>query len=358
MTNTKKIKIGDRTIGKGERVFVIAEAGVNHNGKLSLALKLINAAKNVGADAAKFQDFKAEEVVTIDCETAGYQKRNTGEEKSQLETLKAFEFTAKEWKRIATYCRKKKIIFLSTPHGGFTSVNRVHALGAPAFKFGSGDLTNIPLLEYAAKLKKPMIISTGMATMPEIQEAVKAIRRAGNNQIIVLQCTTDYPSKPEESNLLVMETFRKKLKTAVGYSDHTLGAFASVLAAACGAEMIEKHMTLDKNLPGPDHKASLEPDEFKEMVRQIRTIPVLAGAAMKKPSKIELVYKPLVRKSVVALRDIKKGEKFSRKNLTIKRPGTGIKPKHLHKIIGAKASKNIKKDSLIKMSDALLRYKQ
>lgn len=348
MSNVKSFKIGDKLVGKGQPVFVIAEAGVNHNGKLSLALKLVDEAKRAGADAVKFQDFKAEEVVTSAGKMAGYQKINTGKDESQLKMLRAFELTSGEWRKVVTHCRKRKIIFLSTPHGGFGSVKRVHALGVPAFKFGSGDLTNLPLLEYASSFKKPTIISTGMADMSEIKEAVSAIRRSGNNKIIVLQCTTDYPSKPEEINLAVMNMFIKTFKTVVGFSDHTIGIFASVLASAMGAEMIEKHMTLDKNLPGPDHKASLEPYEFKEMIRQIRIIPVLVGSAVKKPSKSELVYKPLVRKSVIALRDIKKGEKFSRKNLTIKRPGTGIKPKYFYKIIGAVANTDIKKDELIK----------
>ncbi|QQG46226.1 MAG: N-acetylneuraminate synthase [Candidatus Niyogibacteria bacterium] len=344
-------------MNKRQRVFVIAEAGVNHNGKLSLALKLVDAASRAGADAVKFQDFKAEEVVTSAGKMAGYQKRNIGQEKSQLEMLRAFELTPKEWRKLAAYCREKKITFLSTPHGGFASVHRVHKLGVSAFKFGSGDLTNIPLLEYAARFKRPMIISTGMAVMKEVERAVKAIRKAGNNKITVLQCTTDYPSKPEEANLRVMNVFRKKLKTAVGYSDHTSDIFASVLASCLGAEMIEKHLTLDKNLPGPDHKASLEPDKFQEMVSLIRAIPAFMGSAVKKPSKSELAYRPLVRKSIVAARDIKKGEKLSRENLAIKRPGTGIRPEYFYKIMGAEALRNIETDSPVKLSDIWPRKK-
>lgn len=347
MSAMKTIKIDNHTVGEGRSAFVIAEAGVNHNGKLSLALKLVDAAKEAGADAVKFQDFKAEEMVTSAGKMAGYQKRNTGKDESQLKMLRAFELASNEWQKLAAYCRKKKIIFLSTPHGGFASVDRVHKLGAPAFKFGSGDLTNLPLLEYAAKLKKPMIISTGMATMPEIKEAVRAVRKAGNNNLVVLQCTTDYPARDREINLAVIDTMRRQLGVAVGYSDHTLGILVSVLAVCLGASMIEKHLTLNKNLPGPDHKASLEPGEFKKMVEQIRSVSVLFGRPEKKPMPSELVYRPMVRKSVVALRDIKKGEKFSIKNLTIKRPGTGIEPKRFYKIIGAYAKTDIKRDSLI-----------
>src|SRR3989338_1146853 len=220
MSGIKTIKIGDRLVGKGQPVFVIAEAGVNHNGKLSLALKLVDAAKKAGADAVKFQDFKAGEVVTEEGKMAGYQKRNTGKNESQLEMLKTFELCAKDWRKIAAYCRKKNVIFLSTPHGGFASVDRVRKLGAPAFKFGSGDLTNLPLLQYAAKFKKPMIISTGMATLVEVEDAVGAIKKAGNNKIIVLHCTTSYPCPPDEVNLRSMRTIVKKIRTLVGYSDH------------------------------------------------------------------------------------------------------------------------------------------
>lgn len=344
------IKIGGKFIGQGQPVFVIAEAGVNHNGKLSLALKLVKAAKKAGADAVKFQDFKAEEVVTSAGKMASYQKKNIGRSENQLEMIKRLELSDEDFKKVAEYCRGEKIIFLSSPHGGFASVDRVRALGATAFKFGSGELTNLPVLEYAARFKKPMIISTGMATMSEVKEAVKTIRKSGNNKIILLQCTTDYPSKPEEANLRVLETFRKKFGVLAGYSDHTLGAFASVLAAAMGAEIIEKHLTLNKNLPGPDHKASLEPEEFKEMVRQIRMIPLLKGSAEKRPSKSESAYKALARKSVVVLRDIKKGEIFSRSNLAIKRPGTGLEPKYLRKIIGKAAKIDIPAETLIKKS--------
>ena len=348
MSGIKTIKIGDRLVGKGQPVFVIAEAGVNHNGRLSLALKLVDAAKKAGADAVKFQDFKAGEVVTEEGKMAGYQKRNTGKNESQLEMLKTFELSAKDWRKIAAYCRKKNVIFLSTPHGGFASVDRVRKLGAPAFKFGSGDLTNLPLLEYAARFKKPMIISTGMATMKEIEEAVAFVKKAGNDKIIVLQCTTDYPAKNKEINLRAMETMRRKLKTLVGFSDHTLGTLASLAAVSLGASAIEKHMTLSKKLPGPDQKASLEPDEFKLMTEKIRQIPVILGSALKKPMPSELAYRPLVRKSIVAFRNIRKGEKLSLKNLAIKRPGTGLQPKFLSKVLGKTAKKNIAKDNFIR----------
>jgi len=365
MYSIKMIKIGDRLIGKGQPVFIIAEAGVNHNGSFDLALKLIDSAAEAGADAVKFQTFRAEQVVTSAGKMADYQKRNIGKEDSQIEMLRGLELKEDWYPALISRAKERGIIFISTPHGGIESVDLLESYNVPAFKFGSGDLTNLPLLEYAAKLGKPMLISTGMSNLEEVKEAVRAVKKAGNEQILVFHCTTDYPCAPEFVNLRAMQSFMRELGTAVGYSDHTTGYQASALAVALGACMFEKHFTLDRNMNGPDHVASTEPKEFKEMVTALKKMPedfekavqimgmtseaaeVLMGSPKKKPLLPELQYMSVARKSVVAFRDIKAGEIFSAENLAIKRPGTGILPKHFYKIIGTVAKVDIQKDELL-----------
>ena len=361
------IKISNKIIGKNQPVFIIAEAGVNHNGRLDLALKLIDAAAATGVDAVKFQTFRAEQVVTVSGKMADYQKKNLGKSGSQLAMLKKLELKEKYYPALIKRAKERGIVFLSTPHGGFESVVFLQKLKIPAFKFGSGDLTNLPLLEYAAKLKKPMILSTGMATMREIKSAIKAIKNCGNDNIIILHCTTDYPADPRGVNLLAIKTMEKQLDLPIGYSDHTLGIKISVAAVAVGARVIEKHFTLNKNMSGPDHKASLEPAELKELVGQIRIMEkrlmdgenpkelikelgVIGslGNGLKKPTAKELKTAKIIRKSIVAKKDIKKGEKFTKNNLTIKRPGTGIQPHKIQEIIGNIAMADIVKDTVIK----------
>lgn len=343
----KSIKIGNKLIGRKEPVFIIAEAGVNHNGLLKNALKLVDAAAAAGADAVKFQTFRAEEVVTARGEMAEYQIKNIGREESQVEMLRRLELPDDFYGPIIKRCQEKKIIFLSTPHGGFNSIDWLNRLKAPAYKFGSGDLTNLPILEYAAKLGKPLILGTGMATLSEVREAVKAIKKTGNDQIILLHCTTDYPCRFKDVNLLAMRTMMKELPALVGYSDHTLGIQVPIMAATEGACLIEKHFTLNRNLPGPDHKASLEPAELKAMVKAVRLAKIILGSSVKSPVLSELPAIKIARKSIVASKDIKKGEIFSRKNLAIKRPGNGLSPKFWPKILGSKAKKNFAADELI-----------
>lgn len=343
----KLIKIGNKKIGRGEPVFIIAEAGVNHNGRLDLALKLVNAAADAGADAIKFQTFKAEQVVTSISEMAEYQKKNIGKTESQLDMLKKLEFNENWYPKVIARCKKRKIIFFSTSHGGFASVDFLEGLGVPAFKFGSGDLTNLPLLAHVAKLGKPIILGTGMATMVEVKEAVKTINQAGNKKVIVLHCTTNYPCSPEEVNLKAMQTMMKELDALVGYSDHTLGSQVAIMAVALGACVIEKHLTLDNNLPGPDHAASANPAVFKKTVEEVKKVPTIMGSSVKKPTKNELQYLPIVRKSIIAARDILKGERFTKENLAIKRSKTGLPPRAYFKIIGAVAKMEIKMDALI-----------
>lgn len=347
----KCLKIGSKTIGPGQPVFIIAEAGVNHNGRLDLALKLVDAATEADADAVKFQTFKAEQVVMESGKMADYQIKNTGKKESQIEMLKKLELKEKFYKSIIKRCQDRGIIFLSTPHGGFESVDFLQTLGIPAFKFGSGDLTNLPVLQYAAKFKKPMILGTGMATMKEVQEAVACIKKAGNNKIIILHCTTNYPCPLAEVNLSAMLTMMKEMDVLVGYSDHTLGGQVPVMAAALGTCVLEKHFTLDRKMAGPDHAASAEPAELKEIIDSIRKVNVIFGSADKKPNKSEAPLIKIVRKSVVARRNIKKGEKFTRENIGIKRPGSGLSPRFFSLIIGKTAKRNLSSGAFIRNGD-------
>ena len=328
----KDIVIQGKKVNYGRKPFIIAEAGVNHNGSLDLALKLVDAAAFAGADAVKFQTFRAEQVVT------------TG---SQLAMLRKLELKEKYYPALIQRAKERGIVFLSTPHGGFESVDFLQKMKVPAFKFGSGDLTNLPLLGYAAKFKKPMLISTGMSNLEEIKEAVQAIKKTGNNQILVFQCTTDYPLAPENVNLRAMQTLMKELGALVGYSDHTIGPQAVVMATALGACMLEKHFTLDRTLPGPDQVASMEPLDLKEMVRQVEKAMVILGSPKKRLLDCEKQYVKVARKSLVSARAIRKGEKFTVKNLTVKRPGTGILPKRWKEVLGKRSKAKLKKDSLI-----------
>lgn len=347
MPINKIITIGGKKVGYNQKCYIIAEAGVNHNGRLDLALKMIDAAKRAGADAVKFQTFKAGQVVIPKGRMAKYQRENIGKTKSQLEMLKKLELNEKFYKPIINLCKKRKITFISTPHGGFESVDFLQSLDTPVFKFGSGDLNNLPVLQYAAKFHKPMILGTGMSTLKEVKEAIDCIKKLGNKKIIVLHCTSNYPCPLDEVNLRAMQTMMKKLDVLVGYSDHTLGINVSVMAVALGACVIEKHFTLDRNMQGLDHKASIEPEELKEMIKQIRNVKEILGSPIKKPNKSEMLMIKTIRKSIVSLRDIKKGEKFTKENIGIKRPGTRLAPKYYFEILGKISRKNIKKDSLL-----------
>ncbi len=353
----KNISIGKHEIGEGKPCFIIAEAGVNHNGSLKIAKKLVDAAAEAKADAVKFQTFKAENVATANAPMAAYQKKNIGKESSQLDMIRKLELSFQDFAALKVYCDKKGILFLSTPHS-FDAVDFLDPL-VPAYKIGSGDLTNIPLLEHVAKKNKPIILSTGMANMEEIDEAIKAIRDEGNNMIIAMHCTTSYPCPLKDVNLRAMSAIKKKFNVLVGYSDHTLGIEVPKLASQIGAVAVEKHFTVDKNLPGPDHKSSLDPAELKEMVRAIKEKDanisidreVVLGSAEKKPTLQEKEISMAVRKSVVANTDIPKGAVITKSMLAVKRPGTGLMPKHLNSLIGRKAKRAIEADSLIQWDD-------
>jgi len=346
-----KIKIGNKLIGEGEPCFVIAEAGVNHNGDINLAKKLIDTAKEAGADAVKFQTFKAENVVIENAEMAEYQKKNIGRSETQLKMIKRFELGYKDFIELKKYCDRKKITFLSTPHSE-DAIGFLEPL-VPAYKIGSGDLTNLPFLEKIAKKKKPIILSTGMANLSEVRGTVRTIKKQGNNKIILLHCTTNYPCPLEEVNLRAMQTLKKEFDLPVGYSDHTLGMIVPITAVALGAQVLEKHFTLSRDSLGPDHKASLEPKELKEMVIAIRKAEKALGVGIKKPTKSEEKIKGDARKSIVAMINIPKNTKITENMLIIKRPGIGIEPKYLNKIVGKRARRDIKKDTLINFKDLL-----
>lgn len=347
----KKIKIGNKIISGRSPVFIVAEAGINHNGKLDLALKLVDVAKNAGADAVKFQNFKIEEVVTNKAGMAEYQERNTGRSESQLEMGRKLELKDNDFAVIASYCKRKGIMFLSTPHGGFQSVDLLQKLKVSAFKFGSADLNNLPVIDHAARFNKPMIISTGMANMQDIAEAVNCIRKTGNQKIIVFQCTTDYPSKYKDVNLRAMLTIRDKFNVIVGYSDHTIGTEASIIAVALGAAVLEKHLTLDNAMDGPDHKASANPENFKSYVKSVRNAETILGSPQKTVVPSARQYMPLVIKSVVARCAINQGEKLTKENLAIKRPTGGLPPKFYWDMLGKKARRNVKPDEFIHKDD-------
>jgi len=331
--------------------FIIAEAGVNHNGDIKIAEKLIYAASEAGSDAIKFQTFKAEHVTTKHSPTTAYQKKNVGED-NQWKLLRPLELQESVYPRLIAACKKAKILFMSTPHGHIDSAKLLKPM-VKIWKVGSGDLTNLPFLKFLGETKKTIIISTGMATITEIKEAVKTIVATGNKNIIILHCTTNYPCPPEEANVSAVLTLKKLFpKYTIGYSDHTLGIEAPLLAVGYGAQVIEKHFTLDRAMPGPDQQNSLEPAELKEMVAKIRLVEKLRGNGKIKLFKSELIIAQMARKAVIASTDIKMGEKFTSKNLTIKRPAKGgLHPKMYWKILGKTAKRNIEADTQIKKSD-------
>ncbi|MCL0059466.1 N-acetylneuraminate synthase [Dehalococcoidia bacterium] len=344
----KQVKISDRLVGEGKPCFIIAEAGVNHNGDINLAKKLIDIAKEAGADAVKFQTFKAKEVVTGGAEKADYQKETTGAEESQFEMIKRLELTEKDFRELFAYAQEKGILFLSSPFDK-GSVDLLDELGVPAFKVGAGEITNFPLLRHIAGKKKPIILSTGMSTLGEIEEALELIRKEAVEEIILLHCVSCYPAKVEDMNLKAMKTLRHAFKLPVGLSDHSLGVTIPIAAVARGACVIEKHFTLDKNLPGPDHRASLEPDELKQVVKAIRDVEKAMGDGIKRPTVEEEENKKVARRSIVASVDIPKGAIITEHMLDVKRPGTGIEPRYIEMIVGRQAKEDIKKDEMITM---------
>ncbi len=331
-----------------KKIFIIAEAGVNHNGSLETAMQLIDAAVKAGADAVKFQTFKAENLVCKDAEKASYQMETTDREESQLAMLKKLELTSDMHEQLMSYCREKEIMFLSTPFD-MDSLHYLVGCGMPIVKVPSGEITNYPLLREVGKTERSVILSTGMSTLDEVKAAIAVLRENGAREITVLHCNTEYPTPYADVNLKAMLTLKDELGVSVGYSDHTEGIVVPVAAAALGATVIEKHFTLDKTMEGPDHKASLEPGELREMVSAIRNIEMALGDGRKEPSQSEQKNIAVARKSIVAKRDIAMGEVFSEDNLATKRPGTGISPMNWNEIIGKKAKRGFQTDELIEI---------
>ena len=335
---------------KTNHCFIIAEAGVNHNGNLEIAKRMIDIAVDAGADAIKFQTLIAEKVVTRVASKAEYQKMTTEADESQLEMIKRLELNTEAHRELIRYCRGKNIIFLSTPFD-LDSIDLLNGLGLEIFKIPSGEITNLPYLRKIGSLKKRVILSTGMSDMGEIEEALDVLTQAGTRKkdITVLHCNTEYPTLFEDVNLLAMLSIKDAFKVSVGYSDHTRGIEIPVAAVAIGVSVIDINCTLDKNLQGPEHKASLEPHELKAMVKAIRDIEKALGDGAKKPSSSEQKNKLNVRKSIVAARETRMGEVFSAENITVKRPGNGISPMEWDKVIGQKAKRDFVEDELIEI---------
>lgn len=329
-------------------VLVIAEAGVNHNGSLNLAFRLIDEAVATGADIVKFQTFRADREISRHALKAEYQKETTDARETQLEMARKLEFDIKDHRALINHCEQKGIRFLSTPFD-LESIQMLADLRLEIIKIPSGEITNLPYLRAVGRLCKPVIMSTGMADLGEIEDAINILVNSGTpwSAITLLQCNTEYPTPYPDVNLRAMVTLREAFKMSVGYSDHTLGIEVPIAAVALGASVIEKHLTLDKNLPGPDHRASLEPDEFKRMVLAIRNIEAALGNGIKKASESEKKNKNIARKSIVADRPIKAGEMFTETNLTMKRPGTGMSPMLWDWVLGRKADKDYDEDDLL-----------
>ena len=342
------VEIAGKKIGAGHPCFVIAEAGVNHNGNLEMARRLIDVAKESGADAVKFQTFKADRLAIPSAPKARYQLETTDEKESQQEMLRRLELSEKDHRELMAYCRKQKMLFLSTPFDE-ESADLLQKLEVPAFKIPSGELTHLLFLRHVARYGRPMIVSTGMATLSEVQEAVRAIREVSQEGLILLHCVSSYPADPADVNLRAMQTMASTFHCPAGYSDHTVGLTAALAAVAIGACVIEKHFTLDKGLPGPDHRASMEPQELKSLVREIRIVEAALGNGRKEPTRAEAETAAVARKSLVAARDIPAGSRLTQDLIAAKRPGTGLPPSMLELVVGKTAKRDIGEGTLLEL---------
>lgn len=349
MISDKQIRLGDKVVGAGNPVFIIAEAGVNHNGDIELAKQLVDVAADAGADAVKFQMFKSKELVSPYAPKAKYQRvRDT--HGSQYDMLRSLELSEDAFREIHRYSRRRGIMFLSTPFDA-ASADFLYELGVPAFKVSSGDVTNTPFLEYLAGFGIPIILSTGMADLGEVERAIASIRRAENEDIILLHCVSEYPAPLSHLNLRAIQTLSSAFNLPTGFSDHSPGIYAPIAAVALGAVVIEKHFTLSRALPGPDHAASLEPVELKEMISAVRSIESALGDGIKRPTPEEIEMRTIARRSIVARVDIPKGTVITENMIAFKRPCTGIPPFYYDLVVGAVARRDIKKDSLIRWWD-------
>ena len=342
------LDLGGRMVGHGYPCFVIAEAGVNHNGDLNLAHRLVDVAVEAGADAVKFQTFQTEHIISRNAPKADYQLENTGVDESQFDMLKALELPEEVFAQLMAHCQERGILFLSTPFD-HESVDILARLDVAAFKVGSGEITNLPLLEKIAGHGKPMIISTGMATIGEVESAVRTAQNAGTQELILLHCVSNYPADPADVNLRAMRTMARAFRLPVGYSDHTEGLEVSLGAVALGAAVIEKHVTLDKSLPGPDHRASLEPDELARMISGIRIVEKSLGHGRKEPATSEANTTAVARKSLVAKRDLAAGTVLTEEMIDIKRPGYGLPPSMRLHLVGRSLRIDVTEDTLLSL---------
>jgi len=340
------LEIAGYKLGQGQPCFIIAEAGVNHNGDLEMAHRLVDQAVRCNADAVKFQTFKTERVMTRRAPKASYQLETTQVSESQFDMAKGFELPMEAFGQLMAYCDKQGILFLSSPFDD-ESANLLAGLGVAAFKIPSGEITNLPFLTRVARFGKPMIVSTGMANMAEVDTAVRTIEEAGNRQFVLLQCVSNYPADPANINLRAMHTMAAAFNVPVGYSDHTPGIEVPLAAVALGACVIEKHFTLDQSLPGPDHRASLEPQELGAMVRGIRTVESALGDGRKEPVLAEANTAAVARKSLVAARDISANTVLTENLIAIKRPGTGLAPAMRESLVGRSTKVDIPEDTLL-----------
>lgn len=337
--------IGNRTIGAGQPCFIIAEAGVNHNGDMDMARQLIDAAVAAGADAVKFQTFKADKLTTRSAPKANYQLQTTSGEESQQEMLRRLELSEAQHRELIAHCAWHGILFLSTPFDE-ESADLLESLEVAAFKIPSGEITNLPFLSYLAKKNKPIILSTGMSNLAEVEAAVATLRDGGQQSLALLHCVSNYPAAPIDCNLRAMDTMSAALHVPVGYSDHTEGIEVCLAAVARGACIIEKHLTLNRHLPGPDHRASSEPEELARLIHGIRHVEEALGHGRKEPAASEANTAAVARKSLVAARDIPAGTKLTRELVAIKRPGTGLSPALLEQVLGKTLRSEVKESSL------------
>ena len=341
--------VGERRIGAGARTFVVAEAGVNHNGDVALGLALIDAAADAGADAVKFQTFRTDALVSRAAPKAGYQVETTGAGESQRDMLARLELSHEAHARLQERCAKRGVVFFSAPFDE-ASADALQRLGTPLIKIPSGEITNLPFLRHVARMGRPMIVSTGMSTLDEVAAAVAAIRESGDPPIALLQCVSAYPAPPADMNLRAMDTLRERFGVPVGLSDHTLGLEVALAAVARGAAVVEKHLTLDKAMRGPDHRASLDPGEMATLVRGIRTIESALGDGDKRPTASELDTRRVARKSLVAARALRAGERLTEDAVAVKRPGTGIPPAELSRAVGRRLRRDVAADEVLEWS--------
>ncbi len=349
-TFSKSITIGNKSIGLNNPIYFIAEIGVNHNGDMNLAFEMMKEAKKAGAHAVKFQTFKAETLVCKDTPKVNYQKGTTSADETHYDMIKKLELSHENHYLLMDYCKQLDLEFMSTPYD-IDSAIFLKKIGVRSYKTASADLVDLPLQKWIAETGKPSIVSVGMATLGEIEKVLEIYRKANNPNLILLHCVSNYPASDESLNLRVMSNLENTFDILIGYSDHSIGSVASILSIAYGAKLIEKHFTLDKNLPGPDHKASSTPAELNELVESVNRAKKMQGSPIKQCQEEERQMSQVSRKSIVLAKDIEKGEVFSEKHLIMKRPGTGLKSEFLEYFLGKKASKTIKTDTILKLND-------